>query len=522
MKREILIQEFLERSAIHTPDKIGLVCGQQRLSYKTINQYAENLACGLKSNGIKRGDRVGIYLDNSVENAISIFGVLKADAIFVLINGVTKKDKLEFILNDCGATALITNTDNLDIERSIRVPSLHLSIVTGDIDLDYSPDNNRSYLNYHELINKHGSNYLKPDNIDIDMASIMYTSGSTGFPKGVILTHLNMITAANSITEYLENNQDDIIINFLPLSFDYGLYQLLMSFKIGGRLILEQRFGYPASVLDLIETEGVTGFPGVPTIFSILLSLKFPDSQKLRTIRYITNTAAALSPAHIQRLRTLCPNAKIYSMYGLTECKRVTFLHPDDIDKKPNSVGKGMPNEEVYLIDDNNKRITNREGVGELVVRGANVMKGYWNNPEETEKYLKPGPYPWEMQLHTGDIFKIDTDGYLYFLGRSDNILKIKGEKVSPKEIENVLYSIDGILEAAVIGVDDPIWGTIAKAYVSLEEGININEIDIINYCKDNLETICVPKHVKIMKSLPKTESGKISVRQLREIELTS
>ena len=266
-----------------------------------------------------------------------------------------------------------------------------------------------------------------------------------------MLTHLNIVSAATSITTYLENTPDDIIINLLPLSFDYGLYQVLMAFKVGGTIVLERSFTYPHTVIETIIREKVTGLPIVPTISAVLLQLdlspyKFPD------LRYISNTAAALPTHHIIRLRELFPHVRIYSMYGLTECKRVSYLPPDQIDIRPTSVGRGMPNEEVYIVDEKGQRVPPGV-VGELVVRGSNVMKGYWELPEETEEKLKPGPFPGEKVLYTGDLFRMDEEGYLYFFGRKDDIIKTRGEKVSPKEVEDVLYSLPGIAEAAVIGV---------------------------------------------------------------------
>lgn len=507
--REVLVQQFLERSAARTPGKIALVQGKDRLTYAQIDSSANRIAAALRDNGVRRGDRVGIFMDNSVEAALSIFGVLKADAAFVMINPTTKTDKVEFILNNCTAAALLTQGQRLGVASRIQVPSLRL-VVSTSLPTPTPSDGEALILSFEDVISRFPDAVVQTKNIDIDLAAIIYTSGTTGFPKGVTLTHLNIITAANAITEYLENRSDDVIINLLPLSFDYGLYQMLMAFKIGGRLILEKSFTYPGAVVDIITREKVTGLPGVPTIFAILLSMKNIEKRNFSSLRYLTNTAAALPVAHIERLRRLFPNARLYSMYGLTECKRVTYLPPAELDRRPSSVGKGMPNVEVYLIDESGRRIGPEGGIGELVVRGSNVMKGYWNNPEETARYLKPGRYPWEMELHTGDIFRIDEEVFLYFQGRKDDIIKSRGEKVSPKEVENVLYSMPGILEAAVVGIDDPILGQAVKAYVALEEGVTLSEKVIMEFCKNNMEDIYVPKHVEIRISLPKTESGKI------------
>jgi acyl-CoA synthetase (AMP-forming)/AMP-acid ligase II len=324
-----------------------------------------------------------------------------------------------------------------------------------------------------------------------------------------MLTHLNIISAASSITTYLENTPDDIIINLLPLSFDYGLYQALMAFKVGGTLVLERSFTYPHSVIETIIREKVSGLPIVPTISAVLLQLDLSPYQ-FPALRYISNTAAALPTNHMLGLRQLFPQVRIYSMYGLTECKRVSYLPPDQIDIRPTSVGRGMPNEEVYIVDENGRRVPPNV-VGELVVRGANVMKGYWELPEETEERLKPGPFPGEKVLYTGDLFRMDQDGYLYFFGRKDDIIKTRGEKVSPKEVEDVLYSLPGIAEAAVIGVPDEVLGQAIRAVVTLREGTQLTEKDVLRHCAEHLENFMVPQSVIFMSSLPKTGSGKIN-----------
>jgi len=296
---------------------------------------------------------------------------------------------------------------------------------------------------YSELI-KNNSPLPPPKKcIDIDLASLIYTSGSTGYPKGVMLTHLNMVSAANSIIEYLENTENDIIINVFPLFFDYGLYQVLMAFKFGGKVVLERSFFYPYKIIESILREKVTGFPLVPTVAAILLRLKNLENHNFSTLRYITSTAQYMPPKYIFGLQKIFPTAKFYSMYGLTECKRVSYLPPKELSRRPTSVGKAMPNTEAYIVNHDGEKITTPGEIGELVVRGANVMKGYWNLPDETKKVLKPGPIPGEKVLYTGDLFKMDDEGYFYFVSRKDDMLKIAGTNVSPKEIENILYEIE-------------------------------------------------------------------------------
>jgi acyl-CoA synthetase (AMP-forming)/AMP-acid ligase II len=236
----------------------------------------------------------------------------------------------------------------------------------------------------------------------------------------------------------------------------------------------------------------------------------------LPSLRYVSNTAAALPPAHIKRLRELFPTAKLFSMYGLTECKRCTYLPPAELDRRPGSVGIAIPDTEAFVVDDEGKAVAPGV-VGELVIRGPHVMKGYWENPDATARVLKPGPHPWEKVLYTGDLFRTDDEGFLYFVGRKDDIIKSRGEKVAPKEVETVLYALPGIREAAVIGIPDPILGAAIKAVIALEPGSTLTAQDIIRHCAKNLEDFMVPRHVAFRDALPKTESGKISRRLVAE-----
>ena len=277
----------------------------------------------------------------------------------------------------------------------------------------------------------------------IDLAALIYTSGSTGKPKGVTLTHQNMTFAAASLAEYLEMQHDEVVLLCLPLSFDYGLYQLLLTVLVGGTLVLEKGFAFPGRVVGLLESEGVTGLPGVPTLFGVLLGLRGLGDRELPALRYLSNTGAALSVTTIAGLRETFPAARIYSMYGLTECKRVSYLPPHLIDVKPASVGVAIPGTEVWVEDGDGNECAPGE-IGELIVRGPHVMQGYWNDPEATAKRLRPGRWHWERELMTGDLFKRDAEGHLYFVGRKDDMIKSRGEKVAPREVEEVLYAVPG------------------------------------------------------------------------------
>lgn len=496
-----LLQDYLEHSSRRLADKVALVCGTRRFRYRELDRRANALAHVLVERGVARGDRVIVFGDNTPDTVVAFWAVLKANAVVSIVNPQTKADKLEYYLQDCRAVALITDEHLRGVwaEPAGRSNWLKTVIV--------GPDDPA-------LI---GDRETPPTrrNIDIDLAAIIYTSGSTGDPKGVMLTHRNMLTAATSITTYLENVEDDVILGVLPLAFDYGLYQMIMAFRTGARLVLERSFTFPAQVLSQMVSEGVTGFPGVPTIFAVLAELKTLHEYDFSKIRYVSNTAAALPVKHITMLRDLFPAARIYSMYGLTECKRCTYLPPADLERKPTSVGIAIPNTELWVVDEEDRRLGPNQ-VGQLVIRGATVMRGYWEKPEATAKKLKPGPLPGEFVLYTGDFCRLDDEGYLYFVGRMDDIIKSRGEKVAPKEVENALYNIKGVRDAAVIGVPDEILGQAVKAFVVLEQGATLTTKDIQRECQAKLEGFMVPKHVDIVSDLPKTTTGKIKKTDLK------
>jgi len=503
------LQDYLSTTAKRLPDKTGLVCGGRRVTYGEIESAANALACGLQEHGVRRGDRVIIFADNTVETVLSFWATLKASAVAVLVNPLTKADKLAYLIGDCRPAALITDAHLHRVWRDLVVsPHLKTIFVSGRLSAGTGAIPKLAPLD-RVLNDQAGQPAPTRTAIDIDLAAIVYTSGSTGDPKGVMLTHRNMLTAATSISTYLEIQEDDVILNVLPLAFDYGLYQMIMAFRQGARLVLERSFAFPAAVLKLASAEHITGFPGVPTIFAILAEMKGLAEYDLSSIRFVTNTAAALPWKHITFLRDVFPGARVYSMYGLTECKRCTYLPPKDLDRKPGSVGIAIPNTEVWVVDEQGSRVAPGV-VGQFVVRGATVMKGYWEKPEATAKKLKPGSLPGEQVLWTGDYCKMDEEGYVYFVGRMDDIIKTRGEKVAPKEVENILVNLPGVREVAVIGVPDDILGQAVKAFVVLEPGKQISAKEIQTYCQSKLENFMVPKLVEFVPDLPKTDTGKV------------
>jgi acyl-CoA synthetase (AMP-forming)/AMP-acid ligase II len=329
-------------------------------------------------------------------------------------------------------------------------------------------------------------------------------------------SHQSILFSAASLCRCLRLSASDKILSVLPLAFNYGLYQVLMTVYLGATLVLERSFTYPAQVFARMAEHQVTVFPGVPTIFAMLLSAHAREPLCFPSVTRITNTAAALPDDFVTRLRQVFPNTLIYKMYGLTECKRACYLEPELVDQKPGSVGKAMPGTEVYLLSADGQPVAAGE-IGILHVRGPNVMLGYWRRPDLTEQMISPGRFAGERVLCTQDCFRKDDDGFLYFIGRSDDIIKTRGEKVSPAEVENVLHGIVGVREAAVIGIPDELLGAAVCAYVVLEAGCVLTEKQIRQHCAARLENYMVPRDVRFCADLPKTLTGKVSKKILLE-----
>jgi amino acid adenylation domain-containing protein len=503
----VLVQNYLEESARLAPDKVALVAGNARRTYGEIDADANRLARALVARGVERGDRVVIAGDAGAEVVIAMWATLKAGACFVMLSPGLRREKLAYVLRDSGARAAVISSrvEPTLADAAERAVDLRRVIVFGG----RSSRDDARFEAWSDALRGATDDPLPTKSIDQDLAAIIYTSGSTGEPKGVMLTHRNMIAAAWAITTYLGAAFDDVVLCALPLAFDYGLYQVIMAARVGARVVLEAGFAFPAAVLDACVRENVTAFPGVPTMFALLAQMR-GLSHDLSAVRYVTNTAAALAPAHIARIRQLFPRARLFSMYGLTECKRCTYLPPEELDRRPGSVGIAIPNTELWLEDEQGNRLAPGQ-VGELYIRGATVMRGYWNKPEATARRLRPGPLPGENVLRTGDLCRLDEDGFLYFVSRMDDVIKSRGEKVAPKEVENVLYELAYVREAAVIGVPDAVLGQAVKAFIALEPGRSIEPADVILHCKERLEPFMVPKFVEVREALPRTETGKIS-----------
>ncbi len=347
-----------------------------------------------------------------------------------------------------------------------------------------------------------------------DLAALVFTSGTSGEPKGVMMSHRNLVFLAGSIAGYLDLAPADRVLSVLSLAHTYGLSWLIASMQRGAGLLLEPSFAYPAKVQQLIHEEAVSVFPGVPTVFALLLSLDRRTPLRFPSVTTVTCAGGALLPSVHDGMRRMFPNASIFPMYGQTECMRVSYLDPALVAEKPTSCGKAIPGTETVVLSADGTPVPPGE-IGILHVRGPHVTAGYFGSPELTSEILRDGPGAHGTLLCTHDLFRTDEEGFLYFVGRSDEIIKTRGEKVSPVEVENALQAIDGIREAAVIGVPDELLGEAVRAYVVLEHGTTLTERDLIVSCRGSLEAFKVPTQIIVLDELPKTPTGKIMKRAL-------
>ncbi len=508
-----LLHTALARAAAHHPEKLAIVAGERRINYGELAEQALSFAGALLECGMSRGERVAVYTGNAWECAAAIYGTLAAGGAFVVINEQTKAPKLSQILQDSGAAFLVVDTalesraaTALSKGHPVRAVFLSGRRQHDGVAFEATGAAVRSFTT---AIERSFAPRRLPVVNPLDLAALIYTSGSTGEPKGVMMSHQSMLFAAESIAEYLRMGEDERIINFLPLSFDYGLYQLLMTIRLGATLVLERSFTFPSSIIRAVKEHAVTVFPGVPTVYTILVSLFRKKPFSLPTVERITNTAAALSDHLIPELRQIFPKALVFKMYGLTECKRVSYLEPEDLDRKPGSVGKAIPGTEMFLLSEHGTPVPPGE-VGILHVRGPHVMLGYWNKPERTAEMLRPGRYPYERVLCTGDWFQMDDEGYFYFHGRRDDIIKSRGEKVSPVEVENTIRRMPEVEDVAVVGVPDTVLGEAVAAFMVKRPSASLTARQVQRHCAEHLEGFMVPSRIVFLEELPKTESGKV------------
>ncbi|GBR76460.1 acyl-CoA ligase [Candidatus Termititenax persephonae] len=488
-----LLQHLLENSAAQCPDKIALRHKNRTWTYAELWQKARNLGQGLRQRGVVRGDRVGICLDKSLEQVAAIFGALYADAAFVILNNVLRPEQMRHILQDCGVKLLITEEKYLGNIGATAAPPIYGAELNKILETPGKPT---------------------PHNISEDIANIIYTSGSTGLPKGIVLTHRNLIDGAEIVSAYLKITADEKILGLLPFNFDYGLNQLTAALYKGATLVLFQYF-LPNSLLKILADEEITGLAAIPPIWTAVFGGKLAETSKLHLpqLRYITNSGGKLPVPIVQKIRATFPQADLYLMYGLTEAFRSTYLDPREVDRRPESIGKAIPNVEVEIINAAGQPCRPRE-IGELIHRGACIAKGYWNNPQKTAEVYRPNPLlPPENQfletvVYSGDLVYKDEDGYLYFAGRKDNMIKTAGYRVSPTEVEEILLRLNGIQDAVVFGVADAELGYKIRAVVTLQTKISAEKIK--EHCQTLAPPYLVPQEIFIADSFPLTASGKI------------
>jgi len=494
----LTLGQELRAGAAEFPGRQAVVAPDRTLSYSELDTAADRVAGALVELGVRRGDRVALVLPNCADMAEAIYGVARAGAAFTPLNPTIKEAKLARVLDHAGVTAAICDEDRRPM---VAAAAKRIGEVTVIADVS-------------NLESAKTPTLAEP--LDVDIAAVIYTSGSTGDPKGVTVTHRNMTFAAGSIVEYLAMSHEDRILCVLPLSFGYGLYQLLTCVRARATLVLENGFAFPGRVVQTLEREEITGLPGVPTVFGVLTSLQGLAERELPHLRFLTNAGAALPASAISEVRRTFPSARLYSMYGQTECTRVCYLPPDQLDARPTSVGIAIPGTEVWIEDDHGDTAAPGE-VGELVVRGSHVMQGYWRDEDATAARLRPGRWPWERVLATGDLFRQDAEGYLFFVGRRDDLFKSRGEKVAPQEVEEVLYGVPGVREVAVVGVPDRLLGQAVCAHVAPESGLELDAGELRRRCAEQLESHMVPRRVIFHAALPRTPNGKIDRNALSE-----
>lgn len=519
-----LLHDILAHQAQVAPERPAVQAGPVELSYRALQDEVHRAARHLLQFGLLRGDRVAVYLEKRPEAVIALFGAAAAGGAFVPVNPLLKPEQVAHILADCGVRILVTSAARLASLHAVlpACPDLHaISLVDGS-PADDSPAKGIKTVGWSTASQRTDptSETLSAHRvIDTDVAAILYTSGSTGRPKGVVLSHRNLVAGAVSVADYLENRPEDRILSVLPLSFDYGLSQLTTAFHVGACAVL-LNYLLPRDLIRAVVKERITGLAAVPPLWVQLAQLDWPESVG-EHLRYITNSGGAMPVATLAALRTKLPRTKPYLMYGLTEAFRSTYLPPEEIDRRPGSMGKAIPNAEVLVVREDGSLCGPGEP-GELVHRGVHVAMGYWNDPRKTAERFKPAPnqppglpIP-EIAVWSGDTVKTDEDGYLYFVGRRDEMIKTSGYRVSPTEIEEVVYAGGRVTEAAAIGIAHPVLGQAVVVVTSAPENSDSVSAATLADCQAHLPSFMVPAQIVARHApLPRNPNGKIDRKRL-------
>jgi acyl-CoA ligase (AMP-forming) (exosortase A-associated) len=517
---DFLIHHMLRNSAARLPEKEALIHGDERLSYREVERRVSGLAVGLREAGTGAQDRIGIYLDASVPQAVAMFAVSQAGGVYVPINGLLFPDQVVHIGRDCQMKGLITTREKLaGLSAMLKdMPQLEFVVVVGE---GGAVDTGLPVYEFEALCSLVPPGSSEEWAIGKDLAAILYTSGSTGKPKGVMLSHDQVMAGSSIVSTYLEITEKDRILAVLPFSFDAGMNQLMTGWQQGATVILVN-FVFAREVVKVLEKERVTGLAGVPTFWSLLAQASSTLSKHpLPDLRYITNTGGAMPQTVLASLRKMLPTTRIFLMYGLTEAFRSTYLPPEELDRRPTSMGRAIPNTEILVVGEDGKRCRPGE-IGELVHRGPTVSMGYWGQPELTAKVLRPHPFlppelgDAEKVCYSGDFVRTDEEGFLYFIGRRDTMIKSSGFRVSPTEVEEILFKSGQVKAAAVIGIPDEVLGQTIKAFVVTRDGHTLDVDELRAFCAANMPRHMIPKMVEGLDEMPKTSSGKVDYPALR------
>lgn len=498
----------------------GAGASARALDYAGLAAQVRALANGLLSLGLARAERVGIYLDKRLETVVASFAAPAAGGVFVPVNPILKPEQVGFIVRDCDVRVLITSRDRFASLRTVlaECPSVR-HVVVVDPAPDATPD---GWWRYSDLLDAPARAGHRV--IDTDMVAILYTSGSTGRPKGVVLSHRNMVAGAKSVASYLGNRPEDRLLAALPLSFDAGFSQLTTAFHAGASVSL-LNYLMPRDVLKALERDRITGLTAVPPLYIQLAQLEWPAAIDAQ-LRYFANTGGRMPRETLNLLRERVPSAQPFLMYGLTEAFRSTYLPPEEVDRRPDSIGKAIPNAEILVLREDGTPCAPDEP-GELVHRGALVGMGYWNDAEKTaERYklLPPGAAGREAGLQlpeyavfSGDNVRQDAEGFLYFIGRRDEMIKTSGYRVSPTEVEEILYATQLVGECVAFGVDHATLGQTIQVIATPPAGADaLDAAALLAQCKARMPAYMIPAGVEAQAGpLPRNPNGKIDRKLL-------